>query len=279
MSPIHPLEMLFCQLVVLPPPNTLLNPYSKRCQILCRTLSGSSDLAGLVRTFRSYFWRITYAVDVELLREAHFPNTETVHLAGNIEAFFPLFPPTRLRGIYVRHFWPIPATSRWLQRHTNLRCLDLIPCLGNKNEMPITALPQLHSLTAEYGLARRILLNSPALVELKINIDREVSEVLEFLRVRCPIIRKLQMTCFDIKLSESNIASIRDLPHVQELHLVCAWDPEEKTRAILRAIVRTCPKLNSFKWTSQYVSDELRAEVEVTYHYTLVDGLWEGPFS
>ncbi|KAG9037949.1 hypothetical protein FRB95_003342 [Tulasnella sp. JGI-2019a] len=243
---------------------------------MCRTLSENPGLAGPVQTFRSYFWD-DCLVDTELLQEVHFPNTEKAHLDGIIEPFLPLFSSTRLREIYVRLCWSTPALPpHLLQRHTGLRYLDLCRCVGGKADMPTIALPELHNLAAEFDLVRSILLGSPAVVELKVHLDRDVSEVAEFLRTRSPDIQKLEMDCMHTEISESNITSIQDLPQPRELHISCIRNPEEKMIAILHDIVQACPKLNYLKWAAPCMDYE--RVTECVYRRTLVDGLWKDCF-
>ncbi|KAG9006280.1 hypothetical protein FRB95_003340 [Tulasnella sp. JGI-2019a] len=247
----------------------------KRYQNLCRTLSENPDLAGLVRTFRTWFWDMC-SVDVEDIGEAHFSNVDTVHLTDDPDGFILLLPSTQLRIIHTRLLQPTQAFTRWLQCQTSLRYLELDTLDGHDN-IPGLALPELQSLTAMYGPARRILLNSPAVMELEVHLDQDVSELIELLRPRSPGIRKLHIHFVRFELSESDLTSIRDLPDLQDLHIAGICDPEEEPLAILHTIAETCSELSFFKWTARYLSYDHYGINECVYCYTLVNGQWENP--
>ncbi|KAG9005574.1 hypothetical protein FRB94_001433 [Tulasnella sp. JGI-2019a] len=246
----------------------------ERCQNLCRTLSENPDLAGLVRTFRTYFWD-NCSINVEQIREARFPNVDTVHLTGHPDRFILLLPSTQLRVIHTRLLQPTQAFTRWTQRQTSLRCLDLYDTIGANDDIPGLALLELQSLTAMYDPARRILLNSPAVVELEVHLDRDVSELIELLRPRSPGIYKLEIHFVRTELSESDLTSIRNLPDLQDLHIAGMCDPEEEPLAVLHTIARTCSKLRSFKWTARYLNYDRYDIDEYVYRYTLVNGQWK----
>ncbi|KAG8979639.1 hypothetical protein FRB94_010767 [Tulasnella sp. JGI-2019a] len=174
--------------------------------------------------------------------------------------------------IHTRLLQPTRAFIYWLQRQTSLRHLDVYDTIDGHGDIHGLSLPGLQSLTAMYGQARRILLNSPAIVELEVRLHQGVSELVELLRPRSPGICKLKIHFVRTELSKADLTSIRDLPHLQHLHIAGICDPEEEPLAILHAIAQTCPELSSFKWTARYLKSKINEHV---YRYTFVNGQWK----
>ncbi|KAG8887649.1 hypothetical protein FRB98_009264 [Tulasnella sp. 332] len=259
---------------------------------LCKTISENPDLATLVRSFWSTFWRGTAleATQVGLVLP-HLRNLGSASVQSqHMEIFLSTCPSKALRRLYFGTFPVTSSFARWLQGQVQLQVLDLRDAYLS-DEWPFTTLSKLQCLHGPYSIAASILPHSSQVIEFKGSVPQKyLGALLDLLRTHCPRIRTIGISPLrpfretqaemDMQMSQVDliVLHVHGLPHLEVLEVLFSDDPrtERDSDGILGGlskIAEGCPKLQSVRWAATEFSPTYRGKLN-DHSFTVVDGSW-----